>query len=320
MSDEGSGELLKVKGEVSASGGAFELELGSGLPAAFAMLFPGWAAKRQAKLVATGQILQKMRAELNLDDAEVHYASQVFGEAESKLIRRKQIQARALIAFQEDAKQLPAANSDTKGEPAAEPSAKGTSEDWVSKFWEDAGVVSDEVLQEVYARVLASEARAPGSCSLRTLSALRYLDREAAEDFAKVAALIVDGRWLPEAMELLPRFGVHYSTLMNVVESRLLVAPGSNIIQKILNDQTYFRCGSRLLGVSKASGASFQILPLTTAGRELYRIANYERQVDYFFNFAVWLRSQHSAAQLDWAEMPSSAWEGRAESLKWSAI
>lgn len=53
--------------------------------------------------------------------------------------------------------------------------------DWFVRFFEDAGNISDEQMQELWAKVLAGEIYHPGTFSLRTLDVLRNLSREEAE-------------------------------------------------------------------------------------------------------------------------------------------
>jgi hypothetical protein len=313
VGDEGdSGKLVTVK-----AFGA-ELGVGAGLPKALAMLFPGWAAKRVAKAAFAGSIIEKVRDGQALDDADVLYATEVFGEAEAKFIRRRQIEARALVAFQErEALQLPAP---AKGSPVDD-APKTTPEDWVNKYWEDAGLVTDEMLQELYARVLASEARSPGTCSLRTLRVLRYMDRELAEDFAKVAPLVARGEgWLPNALELLPRFGVSYSVITNCVEAGLLLPPNSNIITRAAQGQQFIRVGRLVIGMALSADATIAIIPLTAAGSELYSIAQFEVRSDYVIELGRWLKLHCSATVVRWAEMPSPDFQGGAELLSWQTI
>jgi hypothetical protein len=316
VGDEGdSGKLLSVKALGS------ELELGAGLPKALAMVFPGSAAKRHARLVLAGTIIEKARDGQALDDAELDYATEVLSAAEAKFIRQRQIKARALAAYQsQEAKQLPA----PAGEPApdaAKGSAKATPDDWVNKFWDDAGLVDDETLQEIYARVLASEARAPGTCSLRTLAVLRYLDREAAEAFSKVVPLVFEREWLPNHLPLLPRFGVSYSVITSVVEAGLMLPTNSNIVKNLGGSPTFFRFGRRVLSVEHdARAASFQIITLTKAGKELYRVAEVPGRADYFIEAAGWLKKRCHASAVLWAEMPSPDWEGPDNLLNWQSI
>lgn len=53
--------------------------------------------------------------------------------------------------------------------------------DWFVRFFEDAGNISDEQMQELWAKVLAGEIVHPGTFSLRALDVLRNLSREEAE-------------------------------------------------------------------------------------------------------------------------------------------
>lgn len=316
MGDEGdSGKLLKV------AGGGLELELGGGLPKALAMVFPGSAAKRHARLVLAGTIIEKARDGQALDDAELDYATEVLSAAEAKFIRQRQIKARALAAYQsQEAKRLPAPAEEPAPD-AEQGSAKATPDDWVNKFWDDAGLVDDEMLQEIYARVLASQARSPGACSLRTLGALRYLDRDAAEAFSKITPLVVDGGWLPKDMQLLPHFGVSYAVITSAVEAGLMLSPDSNIIQGVEGPSAFFRLGGKLVGISRPSLAvQFPIVPLTKAGKELYRVAQFHARVDCFNHVAIWLRNQCGGNDAHWAEMPSRDWDGPGDELNWKAI
>lgn len=58
--------------------------------------------------------------------------------------------------------------------------------DWHIRFFEDSGNISDEELQNIWARILAGEVYHPGSYSLRTLECLKNLSPEEAQLFKKV--------------------------------------------------------------------------------------------------------------------------------------
>jgi hypothetical protein len=314
--EDDSGKLVGVKA------GPVELELGAGLPKALAMLFPGWAAKRHAKAALLGKLIEKACDGRDLDDAEVLYATEALGEDEAKFIRRRQIQQRALAAYQaQEAKQLPASTGGGAPEPAGAKGSKSTPDDWVNKFWEDAGLVDDEMLQELYGRVLASEARSPGACSLRTLRALRYMDRETAEDFAKLASLVFDEAWVPAAFEVLARFGAPGSVLMNLVDAGLLAVPGSNIMKYLELPRVYYRCGASILSVhGMPQESSFNVVPLTTAGIQLCKIAQVNYDATYALQVAAWLRSVCDGIEVSSALVPDVGWDGRAESLRWQSV
>lgn len=63
--------------------------------------------------------------------------------------------------------------------------------DWIVRFFEDAGNIGDEQMQELWAKVLAGEINHPGTFSLRALDVLRNLSREEAEILQTLGAYAV---------------------------------------------------------------------------------------------------------------------------------
>lgn len=57
-------------------------------------------------------------------------------------------------------------------------------EDWIASFFEKSRIVSDQEMQSLWARLLASEANLPGSMSRRAINLLADLDKEDAEKFS----------------------------------------------------------------------------------------------------------------------------------------
>ena len=62
---------------------------------------------------------------------------------------------------------------------------------WTSSFSEAAQDVSDEEMQEMWARVLAGEVARPGTTTLRTMNVLRNLDQRPAQLFKRLCSLSV---------------------------------------------------------------------------------------------------------------------------------
>lgn len=61
-------------------------------------------------------------------------------------------------------------------------------DDWIANFFDRCRLISDEEMQNLWARVLAGEANAPGKYSKRTVNLLAGLDKADAETFAKVCS------------------------------------------------------------------------------------------------------------------------------------
>ncbi|MBC8868895.1 MAG: DUF2806 domain-containing protein [Planctomycetes bacterium] len=64
--------------------------------------------------------------------------------------------------------------------------AEAIEDDWVTNFFDKSRIVSDNEMQDLWARVLAGEANSPGSYSRRTVNCLGDLDKTDAELFIKL--------------------------------------------------------------------------------------------------------------------------------------
>lgn len=68
---------------------------------------------------------------------------------------------------------------------------KNLSIDWFIRFFEDCGNISDEQMQELWAKVLAGETAQPGTYSLRILDVLRNLSKDEAEALQTLASYAI---------------------------------------------------------------------------------------------------------------------------------
>lgn len=109
---------------------------------------------------------------------------------------------------------------------------------WTSSFSEAAQHISDEDMQELWAKVLAGEVARPGSTSLRTMSVLRNLDQPTARRFKRLCSMALshaegdgvvsdafvtslDGNASNNELE---RFGVSFTDLNALNEHGLVIA------------------------------------------------------------------------------------------------
>lgn len=294
------GDEIDLKATLSKEGAGLDLHLGEKAPSIMAKFFPGWAARASAREVISAGILQRLRDGVPLSYADVEYARLVFGDAEAKWIRRKEISARAaeLLESDPDPRQLPS------HEPPA--TSASTAEDWISRFWDDAGLVCDGTLQEIYSRLLASEAVRPGTCSMRTLRTLRYMDRHTAQQFADLLPFALRSTkdrvvtWrIPNVAEVLEEFGLHYDALLDLDDAGIL--DSSPLTPESFSTGELFECGDRMLRVRGAEGYKFLHFPLRLAGRELAEIAHIEPKREYLKAIGRWLAAQGASFQVQWA-------------------
>jgi len=128
-------------------------------------------------------------------------------EAEADRIRTisqieiTEIQRRAVLRFvaEESKKQANMESVTTKALPELEDNSRpqDVEEDWLVHFFDKCRLVSDDEMQQLWARVLAGEANSPGHYSLRTITALSTLSKDEGELFQNVCShfWLINNAW-----------------------------------------------------------------------------------------------------------------------------
>lgn len=152
-------------------------------------------------------------------------------------------------------------------------------QDWMSRFIANAGEVSDEEMQTLWSKVLAGEAIAPKSFSLKTLDCLRNLTSDDAELFVKVCSLVIQDDFLINDDDLNNKYGLNYGDILRLDDCGLLNSSGIISMSipvgkegRVLLDFEEFIL---LAGCSENEEQKISIgeFPLTRAGKELLKIA-----------------------------------------------
>ena len=274
-------KLVKIKAGIK--GAEVELELSKEVPGVLAGLFPTFAFRSQTRKMLNGQILGKLGSGQPLDDVELEYLDNVLKPAEAKLIRQRSILERATQILETAP---PRATLPPHDEAKEKHSAV---EDWFARFWDDAGLVSDEHLREIYARLLVAEASSHGSCSIKTLKALRYLDAQTAIVFSKAIPLVFGKQWLPNDDKLLKSHGLNYVDILELADADLIRT--SNSVLKFQSNDEFYSWGKFWIRFENGDNFTFPIYSLTRAGADIYRIAQVDRDSSYLRDAVNWLKT-----------------------------
>ena len=155
----------------------------------------------------------------------------------------------------------------------------------------EASNVSDETLQDLWARLLAGELESPGSVSNDTMSIARDLTKERAEEFQTLCSValcaldgtpaIVVGCGSPGANSLRP-YGLSYEVLMRLAHHRLIVNDMTSYLDisidpsrpKVVAKQQGLTLELRRSDDTKRTAAVHRIegLLFTPAGKELFAV------------------------------------------------
>ena len=151
--------------------------------------------------------------------------------------------------------------------------------DWFVRFYESVGNVSDEEMQDLWAKILAGEVDDSASFSLRTIDILRNMSKKDAELFALVCShSFADGNdrvFLPNSKRYLEKCKIQYIDIMRLNEHGLMFNDATISLNiEISKDPIIFLENNELIMTIALADESDKIAnlsqyPFTESGREL---------------------------------------------------
>lgn len=197
--------------------------------------------------------------------------------------------------------------------------SESINEDWLSHYIEGASKISDEQVQELWAKILAGEIITPKTFSKRTLDVLLRLSPEEAKLFEKVCGYVVE---ISNNMILMNEDKLNakypYSEIMHLDECGLINSSGTNSINMTINpsDKLAIIYGQdAIIGQSKKQeNVRLQIFPLTVAGTELLKITSPNRNYNYMQNLINHLKNKYK--NIEWEMHQAFKYEGKTYYVK----
>ena len=169
-------------------------------------------------------------------------------------------------------------------------------EDWIAHFFDRCEKVSDEQMQSLWSRLLASEATKPGSYSKRTVDFIATMDKSDADLFTKFCQFIwVIGDATPlifdSSNEIYTKHGITFASLKHLDSIGLISFDSSGGYRryKFPKNTIIFYYGlPTLLEFHKENDNQINVgkVLLTQAGRELVNICCSERNQE-FYEYAI---------------------------------
>ena len=167
-------------------------------------------------------------------------------------------------------------------------------DDWIVNFFEKSRIVSDNEMQELWSRVLAGEANAPGTYSKRTVNFLSDLDKGEAALFTKFCGFAwVIGNLVPLVFdvqaETYNKHGINFNALQHLDSIGLVKFENlSGFIRQDVPERFTVNYYGRLLNLekSKDAGNNLEIgrTLFTRTGQELAPISG-SKPVEGFFEY-----------------------------------
>lgn len=171
--------------------------------------------------------------------------------------------------------------------------------DWTARFFDGVQDVSSEHMQKLWAKVLSGEVETPGRTSLRTLDTLRNMTKRDAGSFEAIAGYVIGGDFLFCDQYVVERYGdLRYENLLHLEDCGLVnLVPNLEIIISLENNASlvyaYHRGALQITkGHDTRGNLKIPVVLLTTAGKELHRVAHTTVQMAYIQDLSRFLHER----------------------------
>ena len=180
-------------------------------------------------------------------------------------------------------------------------SSEPVSQDWMARFFNSVGDISDEKMQEIWAHILAGEIRSPSTYTYRTLECLRNITQREAEIFLRVSSLALQnsGNYFVAAdNNLLNKYDVYFSDILKLDECGLMNAQRLSLSLSIFSGQESHIFNKQYIGLIKGTKNDVQKLTLsifafTSSGVQLIKAIQPEGLKQYLFDYLQFISSTH---------------------------
>ena len=145
-------------------------------------------------------------------------------------------------------------------------------QDWVLNFFENAGYISDEHIQEIWSKILIGEIKNPNTYTLRTLNILKNMTSFEANLYEKIIPFIFyekENPFIYNDIELLEKYGLEFNELIKLEDCGLIsLNVGVSINFKDIKNYIYNKNyvivinGEKNLGIYRITESGKQILNL----------------------------------------------------------
>lgn len=177
-------------------------------------------------------------------------------------------------------------NLETEKEVSEEP----LDEDWINRYFNIIGDVSNDDLKSIWSKILSEEIKQPGKCSLRTLECLRNISRNEAQIFGKISNYIIKYRdvyYLPNEEKLLESVGINYGDILKLGEASLINSSSMVNAQLNFNEnikENYLIYDNSIIFCKKEGNHKIDLpaYPLTEVGKNIFDIVSPTYNKEYF--------------------------------------
>jgi len=171
-------------------------------------------------------------------------------------------------------------------------------QDWVLRFFNSVGEVSNEQMQNLWAKVLSGEVKKPGSFSLRTLNLLSSLSKKEADTIKEIAPYSINRHgvnFICGDVDLHSKY--NYSKhLITLYDCGILAESLTTALTGVVDKNSVFLMAAGIALLSNSNnpiGYNISVIRFTPVGSELLKLFSFEQNKNYFIECFKKLKTQH---------------------------
>lgn len=174
-------------------------------------------------------------------------------------------------------------------------------EDWITRFFSITQDISNDEMQNLWAKLLADEIEKPKSYSLRTLELIKNLSCDEAKiisRFCKYAFCYKGDVSIVGNIDMLERYGIGPDEFIVLRELNIAEFQSPSIFKRFaikIDDIGKLQSGNKVLKVineDKDKSVLITHIPFTTIGTQLYKLIKNVPEMEYFKEVADFIRAE----------------------------
>ncbi len=164
--------------------------------------------------------------------------------------------------------------------------------DWTTRFINLAQDISDNEMQDIWARILAGETAQPRTYSLRTLECLKNLTKDEAALFVKFASLALmsnNDPFVYRDNDLLSKYGITYPDIQRLVEIGLLNT-GEYTVKEFSTQSFCLVYNQKIAMIFIKGKYSLPLYSFSSSGIQMFSLVSKEFNEQYFIDVLTGIR------------------------------
>lgn len=174
--------------------------------------------------------------------------------------------------------------------------------DWTSRFFDSVANVSNEEMQDIWAKILAGEVKQPGSFSLRMLDVIKNISKYEAEAFQKASPLLIGGEkeiFIVAEDKIYEKYSLNFSDILLLDECGLIISNGTLSYNMTVTPErgNHIICNDYVIMITNTSAedlkVSCSVYTLTNVGKQLFNVLSPSVNREYVLDVAEYLWNKH---------------------------